>query len=61
MKPYPVTDELAEADRHARSNPRDDGAPSHACRCNHIIGEKRCIRAEGHTDEHAYPRSAQWS
>jgi alkanesulfonate monooxygenase SsuD/methylene tetrahydromethanopterin reductase-like flavin-dependent oxidoreductase (luciferase family) len=51
MNPYPVTAELAEADRYARSHARDPGAPAHAVRCNVIVGESRCKKGDGHTDE----------
>lgn len=50
MKPYPVTDELAQADLYARSHARGLGEPSHVVRCNVVVDGKRCIRLDGHSE-----------
>jgi hypothetical protein len=59
MKPYPITEELAEADRHARANPRDPGAAAHWVRCNVIENGKRCKRFDGHSEEHLFQKDEQ--
>ncbi|MGA7807870.1 hypothetical protein [Bradyrhizobium sp.] len=42
--------ELAQLE--ARSKPQPKGSPPHWLRCEYFKGEKRCVKAEGHQDEH---------
>jgi hypothetical protein len=47
------------ASRYARTHPRDKGAPPHWLRCQHVNdNEQRCLKGDGHTDEHTYPVSS---
>ena len=53
----------ALAEKHARTHPRDKGAPAHWLRCNQIRLVDgisfRCLKGEGHTDRHQYVDEAE--
>lgn len=52
--PCPADPELAAADLHARSNPRDPAAAPHHVRCNEVAEGKRCLLSIPHSGEHAF-------